>query len=90
MLCEAMCDAGGPNQLSETIGNLGLWTRLGILTTGTSLETHQTVRFFVWVSLLFDFWIGRNTHAGRLVFILTNGCKSNPNPPQHPKTQKKQ
>ena len=35
MLCEAMCDAGGPNQLSETIGNLGLWTRLGIPTTDT-------------------------------------------------------
>ena len=45
MLCEAKCDAGGPNQLSETIGNLGLWTRLGIPTTGTSFKTHQTVRF---------------------------------------------
>ena len=28
MLCEAKCDAGGPNQLSETIGNLGLFTIL--------------------------------------------------------------
>lgn len=26
MLCDAKCDAGGPNQLSETIGNLGLFT----------------------------------------------------------------
>ena len=43
-----MCDAGGPNQLSETIGNLGLWTRLGIPTRATRLETHQTVRFFSW------------------------------------------
>ena len=32
MQCEAKCDAGGPNQLSETIGNLGLWTRFGIPT----------------------------------------------------------
>ena len=32
MLCEAKCDAGGPNQLSETIGNLGLFTGLGIPT----------------------------------------------------------
>ena len=48
MLCEAMCDAGGPNQLSETIGNLGLWTRLGIPTKATRFKTHQTVRFFSW------------------------------------------
>jgi hypothetical protein len=47
-----MCDAGGPNQLSETIGNLGLWTRLGIPTRATRFKTHQTVRFF-WISLLF-------------------------------------
>lgn len=33
-----MCDAGGPNQLSETIVNLGLWTRLGIPTTGTIIK----------------------------------------------------
>lgn len=43
-----MCDAGGPNQLSETIGNLGLWTRLGIPTKVNPLKTHQTVRFFPW------------------------------------------
>jgi hypothetical protein len=41
-----LCDAGGPNQRVDTIGNLGLWTRLGIPTTGTSFKTHQTVRFF--------------------------------------------
>ena len=29
MLCEAKCDAGGPNQLSESIVNLGLFTGLG-------------------------------------------------------------
>ena len=45
MLCEAMCDAGGPNQLSESIGNLGLWTRLGILTRATRIKTHHLVRF---------------------------------------------
>ena len=45
MLCEKMCDAGGPNRLSETIGNLGLWTRLGIPTKATRFKTHQTVRF---------------------------------------------
>ena len=48
MLCEAKCDAGGPNQLSETIGNLGLWTRLGIPTKATRLKTHHLVRFFSW------------------------------------------
>ena len=48
MLCEAMCDAGGPNQLSETIGNLGLWIRLGIPAKATRLETHHLVRFFSW------------------------------------------
>lgn len=46
MLCEAKCDAGGPTQLSESIGNLGLWTRLGIPTMATRFKTHQTVRFF--------------------------------------------
>ena len=46
MLCDALCDAGGPNRLSETIGNLGLWTRLGIPTKATRLEAHQAVRFF--------------------------------------------
>ena len=44
MLCDAMCDAGGQNQPSETIGNLGLWTRLGIPTTDTELKrTKQCV-----------------------------------------------
>ena len=40
-----MCDAGGPNQRVDTIGNLGLWTRLGIPTRATRLKTHQMVRF---------------------------------------------
>ena len=47
MLCKAMCDAGGPNQQSETIGNLGLWTRPGIPTKATRLKTRHSVRFFV-------------------------------------------
>ena len=46
MLCDAVCDAGGPNQPPENIGNLGLWTRLGIPTKATHLETHHLVRFF--------------------------------------------
>ncbi len=50
-----MCDAGGPNQLSESIGNLGLWTRLGIPTKATRLKTHQTVRFFVGFPCSFEF-----------------------------------
>ena len=58
MLCEAKCDAGGPNQLSETIGNLGLWTRLDIPTTGTSFTTHHLVRFFVGFPRFFDFMFG--------------------------------
>ena len=64
MLCEAVCDAGGPNQLSKTIGNLGFWTELGIPTTGTSLETHHLVRFFVGVSCSFEFCAWRATRAG--------------------------
>ena len=47
MLCDAKCDAGGPNQRVDTIGNLGLWTRLGIPTKATRLKTQQMVRFFV-------------------------------------------
>ena len=31
-----------------TIGNLGLWTRLGIPTKAARFKTHQTVRFFSW------------------------------------------
>ena len=45
MLCEATCDAGEPNQLSETTENLGLWTRLGIPTKATRFQTHHLVRF---------------------------------------------
>ena len=69
MLCEAKCDAGGPNRLSETIGNLGLFTGLGIPTTGTSLETHQTVRFLFGFPCPVDFCANRNFIAGRAVFI---------------------
>ena len=57
MLCDAMCDAGGPNQLSETIGNLGLWTRLDIPTTGTRIKTHHLVRFFVGFPCPVDFCV---------------------------------
>ncbi len=32
-----------------TIGNIGLWTRLGIPTTGTRIKTHQTVRFLFFI-----------------------------------------
>ena len=71
-----------------TIGNLGLWTRLGIPTKATRFKTHQTVRFFVGVPCFFDFCVGRTTCAGRAIFILTNDCNSNPIPPHVPKTQK--
>ena len=40
-----MCDASGPNRLSEAIGNLGLWTRLDIPTKATRFKTHRLVRF---------------------------------------------
>ena len=83
-----MCDAGGPNRLSETIGNRGLWTRLGIPTTGTCLETHHLVRFLFGFLCLFDFCANRNFIAGRTVFILTNGYNSNPFPPHDPKAPK--
>ena len=88
MLCDAMCDAGGPNQLSETIGNLGLWTRLGIPTTGTRLKTHQMVRFFVGFPCPVGFCVGCATHAGQLGSILFWACKRNPFPPSDPKTPK--
>ena len=100
------------NQLSEVIGNLGLWTELGIPTKAARFKTHQTVRFFSWHKCLrgnrndfaalhlqnllvvfgvpcsFDFWIGRNPHAGRAVFILFGACKRNPIPPHTSKTPK--
>ncbi len=71
-----------------TIGNLGLWTRLGIPTRAARLKTHHLVRFFVGFSCSFDFWIGRNTHAGRAVFILFGARKRNPIPPHAQKTPK--
>ncbi|MEE1029819.1 MAG: hypothetical protein UIC65_02235, partial [Alphaproteobacteria bacterium] len=76
------------NQLSGTIGNLGLFTGLGIPTTGTSLKTHQTVRFFVGFPCPVDFWIGCAACAGRSVFILFGACNSNPIPPHDPKPPK--
>ena len=51
MLCEAMCDAGEQINWPTTIGNLGLWTRLGIPTKASRFKTHQMVRFFVWDSM---------------------------------------
>ena len=48
MLCEAMCDAGGSNQRVDTIGNLGLWTELGIPTKAARFKTHHLVHFFSW------------------------------------------
>ena len=59
-----MCDAGEPNQLSETIGNLGLWTRLGIQTKATRLETHHLVRFLFVVPCPVGFCAWRATRAG--------------------------
>ena len=53
-----MCDAGGPNQLSETIGNLGLFTRLGIPTKATRLKTHHLVRFLFGFLCPVDFCVG--------------------------------
>ena len=47
-----------------TIGNLGLWTRLGIPTKATHLETHQMVRFLFGFLCLFDFCANRNFIAG--------------------------
>ena len=88
MLCDAECDAGGLNQLSETIGNLGLWTRLGIPTKATRLETHHLVRFLFGFPCPLDFCVNRNFIAGRTVFILTNGCNSNPFPPHAPQNTK--
>ena len=48
MLCDAMCDAGGPNQLADHHWKSWTfyWTRLGIPTMATRLKTHQAVRFF--------------------------------------------
>jgi hypothetical protein len=40
-----MCDAGEQINWPTTIGNLGLWTRLGIPTKATRLNTHHLVRF---------------------------------------------
>ena len=41
-----------------TIGNLGLWTRLGIPTKATRLKTHHLVRFFVWFPCPVGFYVG--------------------------------
>lgn len=83
-----MCDAGGPNQRVDTIGNLGLWTRLGIPTTGTSLRTHHLVRFLFSFLCPVDFCAWRATCAGRDIFILFGAHNSNPTPPHDPKTPK--
>ena len=45
MLCDAMCDTGEQINWPTTIGNLGLWTRLGIPTKATHFKTHRLVRF---------------------------------------------
>ena len=64
-----------------TIGNLGLWTCLGIPTKATRLKTHHLVRFLFGFPCPVDFCVGYATHAGRMFFIVTKACKSNPFPP---------
>ena len=71
-----------------TIGNLGLWTELGIPTKATRLETHQAVRFLFGFPCPVGFCVGCRSHVGRMVFILTNGNNSNPIPPHAPKSPK--
>jgi MtN3 and saliva related transmembrane protein len=83
-----LCDAGEPNQLSETIGNLGLWTRLVIPTKATRFKTHQMVRFFFGFLCFFDFCVEGTACAGRAVFILVGAHNSNPIPPHDPKAAK--
>ena len=73
MLCEAKCDAGGPNQRVDTIGNLGLWTRLGIPTKATRLRTHHLVRFFLWISKFFLFLLAVADSCGAGCFY-SNQC----------------
>ena len=70
-----------------TIGNMGLWTRLGIPTKAAHLETHHLVRFFVGFSCSFDFCVGCTIHVGRAGFILFMACNSNPFPPMHQTTK---
>ena len=63
------------------IGNMGLWTRLGIPTKATRLRTHHLVRFFVGLSCSFDFWIGWRTCAGLAgCFYFIRGVQFQPNP----------
>ncbi len=83
-----MCDAGGPNQRVDTIGNLRLWTEPGIPTTGTRIKTHHLVRFFFGFPCPVGFCVGWRSRSGRTVFILFGTCKSNPFPPHDPKTPK--
>ena len=71
-----------------TIGNLGLWTRLGIPTKATRFKTHQTVRFLFGFPALSGFCAWRATCARRTIFILFGACKSNPIPPHAPKPPK--
>jgi len=73
MLCEDKCDAGGPNRLSETIGNLGLWTELGIPTKATRFKTHHLVRFCLVFAALLVFVLGGEVVRGGL-FLFYSGC----------------
>ena len=77
-----MCDAGGQNQLSETIGNLGLWTEPGIPTKATRLETHHLVRFLFGFSL--PCWIlcrvAKSCGASRFYFNQWLQFQPNPAP----------
>ena len=53
-----------------TIGNLGLWTELGIPTKATRFKTHRLVRFFVGFPCPVGVCVGWRSRAGRAVFIL--------------------
>ncbi|MEE1111085.1 MAG: hypothetical protein UIH99_02625, partial [Alphaproteobacteria bacterium] len=76
------------NQLSETIGNLGLFTGLGIPTTGTSLETHQMVRFLFGFLCFFEFLCRVTNSRGVGCFYFNQWLQFHPFPPHDPKTPK--
>ena len=82
MLCDAICDAGGPNQLADHHWKSGTLYSPWHPDKGYPFKNAPSGAFFLFgFPCPVDFCFGYVTHAGRAVFIVTGACNSNPNPP---------
>lgn len=75
------------NNWPTTIGNLGLWARLGIPTKATRFKTHHLVRFLFFFALLIFVFSGEVARGGQFLFYSGHAIPTHfhPTPKKHQK-----